>query len=179
MGIESNSYLSSQNIQKRQCPVILDVESSGFGRGSYPIEIGVALDDGQTHCMIIQPHSSWQHWDANAEKLHGITRDLIENNGKSITEVATWLNDCLKGQAVYSDAWGNDSSWLALLFEYAHMSQLFKLKPLYGLLSENQIACWHSTKNDVIEALGCPRHRASHDALILQKTFCKTDVLTG
>lgn len=179
MEIESNGCLSAQPIQERQCPVILDVESSGFGRGSYPIEVGVALDDGQTHCMIIRPHSSWQHWDAAAENLHGISREVIEKNGRSITEVAIWLNDCLKGKVVYSDAWGNDSSWLALLFEYAEISQLFKLKPIYSLLSETQIACWHSTKNHIIETLGCPRHRASHDALILQKTFCKTEVMTA
>ena len=30
----------------RPSPIMLDVEASGFGRGSYPIEIGLAFPDG-------------------------------------------------------------------------------------------------------------------------------------
>ena len=50
-------------------PTVLDIEASGFGRGSYPIEIGYCLPNGDTFCTLIKPEPEWQHWDAEAEKL--------------------------------------------------------------------------------------------------------------
>ena len=34
-------------------PLIIDVEASGFGPTSYPIEIGLALDDGHKYCILV------------------------------------------------------------------------------------------------------------------------------
>ena len=158
-------------------PIIIDVEASGFGRGSYPIEIGVALQDGSSHCTLIKREAEWVHWDASAESLHGISQASLSQAGKSIVEVATLLNQWLEGQTVYSDAWGNDSSWIALLFDCAEMSQHFRLESLSGLLSESQQSVWHQTKDKVTAELGFCRHRASNDALILQQTYCQTMAL--
>jgi hypothetical protein len=36
-------------------PAILDVEASGFGRGSYPVEVGYVLEDGVSQCMLVRP----------------------------------------------------------------------------------------------------------------------------
>ena len=36
-------------------PIIIDIEASGFGRGSYPIEVGLVLPDGTPHCFLIAP----------------------------------------------------------------------------------------------------------------------------
>ena len=36
-------------------PTILDIEASGFGRGSYPIEIGFSAGDGVLFCGLIVP----------------------------------------------------------------------------------------------------------------------------
>lgn len=160
-------------------PLIIDVEASGLGRGSYPIEVGVALADSQTECMIIRPEADWQHWDSRAEQLHGISRVVLEQHGRQVREVVEWLNDCLAGEPVYSDAWGNDSSWLALLFECAGVPQRFRLHSLYELLCERQVQHWHNTKNSLIERSGFSRHRASHDAYILQETFCMTRYLAA
>lgn len=155
-------------------PLVIDVEASGFGVGSYPVEVGVALANGETRCMIIRRESDWVHWDDSAESLHGISRKDLSLYGKTVKEVATTLNEWLAGQVVYSDAWGNDSSWLALLFEYANVVQRFKLDSLRSLLDENQLETWHETKEKVTEN-GCfRRHRASNDALILQETYCRT-----
>lgn len=158
-------------------PLIIDVEASGFGRGSYPIEVGVALSDSRTHCRIIRPEPDWQHWDCSAEKLHGIARQVLIQHGCAVREVAQWLNDCLAGERVYSDAWGNDSSWLALLFDCAGVRQRFRLQPLYSLLSDSQISHWHNTKHAIVDRSGFTRHRASHDAFILQETYCVTSQL--
>lgn len=155
-------------------PLIIDIEASGFGRGSYPIEVGFALPNGETHCAIIRPDKDWVSWDKEAEKLHGISRDALQEHGNSTIEVARLLNDRLAGKLVYSDAWGNDSSWLALLFESAGLMQRFKMESLRSLMTEEQLAYWHETKEQVTSECGFRRHRASHDALILQQTFYMT-----
>ena len=155
-------------------PLIIDVEASGLGRGSYPIEVGVAMPDGATHCMIIRRQAEWRHWDEHAERLHGISREILEFYGREPDDVATHLNQWLAGRVVYSDAWGNDSSWLGLLFDCAGIVQQFKLESLRSLLSERQLQHWHGIKEQVIAASNIRRHRASNDALILQKTFCET-----
>ena len=73
-------------------PTVLDVEASGFGRNSYPIEIGFVLPDGHTFCTLVRPEPHWTHWDAQAEGLHRISRALIEARGLPVPEVAQALN---------------------------------------------------------------------------------------
>ena len=50
---------------------VIDIEASGFGLSSYPIEIGLVLANGATYCALVKPHTSWGHWDRGAEKVHG------------------------------------------------------------------------------------------------------------
>lgn len=152
-------------------PVIVDVEASGFGAGSYPIEVGIALADGSTRCYLIRPADDWRHWDPAAEDVHGIPRPVLLSRGRSIETVARELNRELEGQTVYTDAWGYDSSWLARLFDAAELPQRFRLEALRALLSESQMARWDDTRTEVQRALGSERHRASADALVLQRTF--------
>lgn len=155
-------------------PLVIDVEASGFGVGSYPIEVGVAMSDGKVRCMIIRPEPEWQHWDEKAQALHGIGREVLLEHGSPVRVVAEQLNEWLSGETVYSDAWGNDSSWLALLFDAAGIPQRFKLESLRALLSEQQVSRWHETKEKVAGEIDSPRHRASHDARIIQQTYQKT-----
>ena len=35
-------------------PAVLDIEASGFGVGSYPIEVGFVLPDGQSYCSLLR-----------------------------------------------------------------------------------------------------------------------------
>lgn len=160
-------------VQDILAPVILDIEASGFGRGSYPIEVGFVLENGKTFNALIRPEPEWTHWCDAAESLHGIPRDLLERLGKPVAVVADWLNEHLRGKQVYSDAWGNDLSWLGLLFDAAERPQLFHLEALSTRLNESQMKRWGQVKNMVTESLGVARHRASSDALILQHTWLR------
>ena len=160
-------------------PIIIDIEASGLGRGSYPIEVGVALPGGETHCMIIRPPDEWQHWDRDAEALHGISRDTLMNHGSEPEVVARQLNRWLAEQVVYSDAWGNDSTWLALLYECAGLSRHFQVESLRSLLTDEQVACWHEVKAQVVAESPWRRHRASNDALLLQQTYNRTAALAA
>lgn len=152
-------------------PSIIDLEASGFGRQSYPIEVGYILGNGDTFCSLIKPAEGWDRWDQSAEDVHGISQEILLSVGKPISEIAQTINEQLSGSTIYSDAWGNDSSWLGLLFDEANMPMRFRMDSIRSLLTEEQAARWHDTKEKVIESISLKRHRASADAAILQKTF--------
>lgn len=152
-------------------PTILDIEASGFGLGSYPIEIGFVTSEGQPWCSLVRPERDWQHWDPQAALVHGITREQLVLHGRSCRDIASVLNERLAGQTIYSDAWAHDYAWLARLYDVADCSPHFKLDNLRALLSDAQAACWHEVKRSVALRLGLQRHRASADARLLQQTY--------
>ena len=149
-------------------PCVLDIEASGFGRGSYPIEIGFVLPDGTAYCTLIVPDEGWTHWDGDAERVHGISRSLLQRHGRSAHEVAQELNQRLAGRTVYCDNWAHDYAWLARLFESAAISPTFKLRHLRELMSENAAERFDNTREIVARSLQLRRHRASSDARVLQ-----------
>lgn len=152
-------------------PTVLDVEASGFGRHSYPIEVGYALPDGQVYCTLIRPEPQWTHWDAQAEQLHHISRPVLLSRGRPAAEVASRLNEQLQGRTVYSDGWNHDYTWLALLYEVAGLQPSFRLENLRALLQEDEAERWHAVKGQVAAERGAQRHRASADARLLQLTL--------
>lgn len=152
-------------------PAIIDLEASGFGRGSYPIEVGVALEDGTVHAMLITPANGWDHWDEKAEQIHGITREHLKQNGKPVREVAIFLNDLCGGQILYSDAWSFDSSWLGRLFDEAEIVQRFRLDTITRLLNEDELNRWSDVKDETGKVLGLELHRAANDVKLLRETF--------
>lgn len=152
-------------------PIIIDVEASGFGKGSYPVEVGVVLPDGSRHCYLISPARNWTFWDEQAERIHGISRDALLTHGRPLQDVAWRLNELLRNKTVYCDAWSFDMSWLGKLFDAANMSQTFRVADIAELMDEDQRNRWHAVKQQVADELGLRRHRASGDARILQETW--------
>jgi len=157
-------------------PIIIDVEASGFGRNSYPIEIGIVLEDGKTHCFLIKPETGWNHWETEAESLHGISRENLLLHGSPAQQVGRFLNELLIGKTIYSDGWSYDQTWLHTLFESIELTPLFRIETLTRLLSESQINRWDNIKTDLIEEYGFKRHRATNDAILLQKTFAAVNM---
>jgi hypothetical protein len=154
-------------------PTVLDFEASGFGRNSYPIEVGFVLPDGHAYCTLIRPEAHWTHWDEKAEQLHHIPRAIIEERGLAAAEVARKLNTELQGQVVYSDGWANDYTWLGALFDAVDMVPRFKLENLRALLNEQEADQWHVVKQQISNERGSQRHRASSDARLLQLTLMR------
>ncbi len=152
-------------------PAVIDIEASGFGRESYPIEVGVVLPDGKSCCYLIKPDSNWTYWDGEAEQVHGISRELLFQKGAEPRQVAMELNDLLGGTKVYTDAWSFDLSWLGKLYNIAEITQLYSLESLRSLMSERQSELWQETKDSVMQEFNLTRHRASADARILQETL--------
>jgi hypothetical protein len=152
-------------------PVIIDIEASGFGRCSYPIEIGYHMPDGRSWCTLVQPVDEWTHWDPSAEKVHGIARDLLFKHGRSPEVVCLALNSVLRGQPVYCDAWAYDYVWLSRLYDVAELPMTFQLKDLRELLGECEQQHWHETRDRVEQRLQLRRHRASGDAKVIAETL--------
>jgi hypothetical protein len=155
-------------------PIIVDVEASGFGDASYPIEVGIALEDGSKYCALVLPAPDWTHWDDQAESVHRIARDILETYGKPIRQVAEELNQLLEGKTLYSDAWVVDRPWLITLFREAGVEMKFGISALEMILSERQMELWHDTKDGLLSDVKKPRHRASFDAWLIQETYIKT-----
>lgn len=154
-------------------PTVIDVEASGFGKGSYPIEVGFVLPDGRSDCMLIRPSDAWLHWDPSAERLHHISRSVLTRHGCPVQEVVERLNAQLVGRTVYTDGWGNDYSWLSMLYEQVDRQPSFRLDSLQKLLTEDELARWDRTRAEVAGEGRSTRHRASADAKLLQATVVR------
>jgi len=152
--------------EQQRC--VIDIEASGFGRHSYPIEVGYVRDDGQAWCSLVQPAEDWLHWDPQAERVHGIARPLLVQHGRPAAEVARKLNDDLGGRTVYCDGWAHDYAWLGLLFDAADLVPRFKLESVNRLLDDARLARLDAERQQAFAALGIARHRASSDARALQ-----------
>jgi len=162
------------SITQQNLPIIMDLEASGFGAESYPIEVGVALANGETACYLIRPDLQWQHWDPAGEGLHGLTREQLLKFGRPVQEVARSLNKLLENQTVFSDAWGYDQSWLSLLFDVADLPQRFRLESLQSLFDEAQFDIWNQALEQVYSEFAYPRHRASNDARVIQLAYSRS-----
>ena len=152
-------------------PCVLDIEASGFGRSSYPIEVGYVLPDGRAACMLVRPAPEWTHWDEGAERVHGITRAVLASHGRTPLDVARALNHDLAGLTVYCDGWAHDYTWLHALFEQAGLSPSFKLESVGSLLDEAHLAQLDQARREAMAEMGLKRHRASNDARALQRAL--------
>jgi hypothetical protein len=160
-------------------PALIDIEASGFGKGSYPIEVGFVDPAGSLFCTLVTPESDWSHWDPEAAALHGIARPLLDSHGKPSSWVAQQLNQRLAGQTVYCDGWAQDYPWLSRLFDAADASPAFRLEDVRTLLSEEQALRWHDVVAQVREELSLGRHRASSDAKVLQIALQRVGAATA
>ena len=154
-------------------PCVIDIEASGFGRNSYPIEVGYVLPDGRAACMLVRPALAWTHWDAGAERMHGISRGTLAAHGRDAREVALRLNRDLGGHTVYCDGWAHDYSWLGALFEEAELSPAFRLEAVGALLDESRMQRLDQARRDAMAQMGLQRHRASNDARALQRAIAR------
>jgi hypothetical protein len=168
---KSSVRSSSTPLPALDLPAILDIEASGFGRHSYPIEVGFVLPDGNSFCTLIRPASHWTHWDVAAEQVHGISRDTLLRHGREVRDVAMLLNERLQGRTMFSDGWAHDYPWLAALFEVAELRPRFKLESLRSLLTDTEASDWHDARQEINSESQLPRHRASSDARLLQMTL--------
>jgi len=148
----------------------MDIEASGFGAGSYPIEIGFVLSDGDAYCTLITPHPDWTHWDPAAQAVHGIARESLFSHGKTASAICADLDERVADTTLFSDSWCHDYTWLNLLYAAAGRVPRFKLASLHSIVGEIEQSVWEATRMEVQRRDGAGRHRASADARVLQRT---------
>lgn len=117
-------------------PCFLDVEATGFGPDSHPIEIAWSDEAGEIHRCLIDPTPvpEWTDWSAEAERVHGIDRDRLRRNGWPPDYVANLLTQALKDKTVYTDAPDYDGRWIARLFAAVGQPVPFRCEHIDELL---------------------------------------------
>lgn len=146
----------------KKFPVIcIDIEASGLGPRSYPIEIAWKCSKTlRGDSFLINPDSAfnWTDWDVKAQQIHGLSRDQLLVEGVSIQDACSRLNTALAGCAVYCDALEFDYFWIRRLFEAARMRPTFKLRGLESLLKGEQLIQYGLVAKTQVR-----RHRAMDD----------------
>lgn len=116
-------------------PVFLDFEASGLTHESYPIQVawGSTLDN--VVCEYIKPDTEWTYWDLEAEAIHGIAPEQL-NDGLMTRKLCQLMNMMLDGQTVYADGLPMDSMWKDKLFEAGGVQPAFKLRNAWDLFCD-------------------------------------------
>lgn len=154
---------------------VLDFEASGGGPESYPIEAGLAIWGGVDQTIVtwsglIQPAPYWDHWDWNAQTIHGIERDELAV-GSPPAVVAARLSELATGAVVYSDAPMFESWWAEKLYQAAEFEPTWAVGDLGDLVDcldtpqAGRFARWLRQTPK--------RHRAADDAERSLKGFAR------
>ena len=109
----------------------LDFEASSLGSGSFPIEVGWAVDGGEAETHLIQPAPGWTGWSAAAERLHGIPQARLLAEGEPHGDVARRVAEALGGtdMVVASDNPAFEQFWLERLMAAAWRPAPFAVLP--------------------------------------------------
>lgn len=148
--------------------ICVDLEASGLGAASYPIEVAWKNDaTGEQDSFLINPETAegWFYWDEYAEEMHGLDRESIVSKGLDIFDACKRLNETLKGQVLISDACEFDSFWMNRLFEAARVKPAFQMAGLKDVLTKEQMIQFgflakaqrrkHRAMDDVDDILAC------------------------
>ncbi|WP_338849654.1 hypothetical protein V8J88_11395 [Massilia sp. W12] len=150
---------------------IIDLEASGLHFDSYPIEVALRWR-GEIRQWLIRPEAAWLHWDEAAQKLHGISRTQLLNEGTAARDVAQEINAAahLCGGIFYSDNAPWDDDWLQTLFRAAGEIRLFHVLPLQETLPDP--AAWKRFLANKAELAGkYGAHRAALDVEMIWQAW--------
>lgn len=151
---------------------IIDIEASGLGLDSYPIEISV-LVEGVIKTWLIKPLPEWQHWDAKAEKMHGISRDQLNKHGLGALQVLNELTDFIKESSgiIYSDAAYWDADWVDTLFFAFKEKREFHIESIFELFDDKQTSEFNKIKEKLSESGKYRHHRAEEDVKMIFEAY--------
>ena len=108
-------------------------------------------------------------WDPAAERITGISRNLLKEQGRPAVEVAAWLNDRLAGLTTYSDARHFDRRWIDQVFKAGKTKRRFEVFQMEQLIErwdvDTEAFFVNSRKeHDTLHGIDKP-HRAAADAI--------------
>jgi hypothetical protein len=99
--------------------VFLDFEASSLSKKSYPIEVAWVMENGEEFASLLRPLSDWTDWSAEAEQIHGLSRERLRDEGQPVNEVAHRMVKTLAGHDLYASAPSWDGKWLSVLLRAA------------------------------------------------------------
>ncbi len=158
--------------------VFLDFEASSLSKKSVPIEIAWVFEDGRSHSALIRPAADWDDWAADAEAIHGISRELLASEGVPVEQIAREMIEVLTGHDLYASAPSWDGKWLSVLLRAAgfprHALRLGKSRDAFmatardvagAAVTETELS---TLVDDIVEESkeAVPAHRALADAML-------------
>jgi hypothetical protein len=155
--------------------VFLDVEASGMGIESFPIEIAYSSSNGDKNEYLIKPTQDWLNdgsWCFNAEhNIHKISLEILIENGMNTYDVAINLNKALLGKFLLCNDLEYDGVWLTQLFKAASIGVQFTLtdiRYLYEYWGEDKTNAFKEVYKSIVPSTN---HRALPDAERFVKAF--------
>ncbi|MBW9118228.1 transcriptional regulator [Rhizobium cauense] len=158
--------------------VFLDFEASSLSKHSYPIEIAWVFEDGRSRSFLIRPKPGWTDWSEDAEKIHGISRARLEQEGSNVELVAKEIVSELSGSELYATSPSWDGKWLSALLRGGGMPRhTLRLRKSDDVFVEAALAILEGWMGE-IDVVGLvadviaqsepdtPAHRALPDALL-------------
>jgi len=156
-------------------PTFIDIEASGLGNTSFPIEVAWNDSEGIIINRLVKPVADWTSWDPEAERVHGITRAELDVDGISPAELCSLIRDSLSGSTAYSDAPELERFWLKRLFQAGEGVDCPILILGVSKVPEIRKACYERglydrLKKQAVDEVGTV-HRADADVSILMNVF--------
>lgn len=154
--------------------IFFDVEASSLAADSYPIEVGWAVVDAngqiESDAILVRPEPSWTDWAEEAERVHGISRELIEAHGRPASEVAARLDEAFGSGVVFSDYPSVEVQWSDRLYAAAGYRRMWRIGDALPLLRAT-VTCradgfWLSAHLEDTRL-----HRADADARVLAEAY--------
>lgn len=103
--------------------VFLDFEANSLLPGTYPIEVDWGSPGVEIESHLIRPEPEWLDWSPESEAVHGITRQMLESDGRPAPWIARRLFETLtaSGVVALADGLPHDQMWLSELLETVEM----------------------------------------------------------
>ena len=160
---------------RKMLPTFIDIEASGLGNTSFPIEVAWNDSEGAITNRLVKPVADWTSWDPEAERIHGITRDELDAGGISPAEMCALIRESLSGASAYSDAPELERFWLNRLFQAGEgvdcpilILGVSKVPQIRTICYERGL--YDRLKKQAVDEVGIV-HRADADVSILMNVF--------
>ncbi len=110
--------------------IFIDFEASSLMRGSFPIEVGLAVDSGPVHIWLIRPAPGWEEWSPASQAIHGISLAQLHADGADVGTVAASVQDlCSAPDCVLaSDNPAHEQLWLDRLMDAAGLHRVLHVQ---------------------------------------------------
>lgn len=159
-------------------PMFVDLEASGLGPASYPIEVAWSNPAGEIEEHLIDPPEEWLtdlEWDPNAERIHGIPLRKLTTEGEPIEQVCEAFVRATARQPLYSDAPSHDGRWLRQMLEFGgfgnHMLDVRDAIELFQPKISGAHLRMDAAKLQARVDLGLRHHRAGDDVRALLEAY--------